>query len=102
MHRFIPDPGQPTAEPDPQRAEAIKKWIRDALHLPPDQTITLTEANCRDAGCPVMETTATLWTEHREPRVIRFTHPKVAITRLMVIQTLQEQRWLEGSSPLTP
>lgn len=86
-HRFIPEPN---AEPPAPRLDfvvAIKRWTTELLHLGPDATITVSELVCRDEGCPLVETAITVFDEEGT-RTWRFTRPKVALTKLMVQQTL--------------
>lgn len=86
-HRFVPDSD---AEPPPPRLDfvlAIKRWTADLLHLDPDATITVSELACRDEGCPLVETAITVF-DNEGTRTWCFTRPKIALTKLMVQQTL--------------
>jgi len=87
-HRFIPgpDPSTPVAF-NPEHATAIKRWTRDILRLPDDAIITVSEAACADAGCPLVETAVTVFDAHGT-RLWKFTRPRVAVTKLMLQQTL--------------
>lgn len=53
----MPLPGfQPV---DPERASRIgqvKDWVRAALGLPPEAHVMVTELQCREEGCPPIET----------------------------------------------
>ena len=93
-HRFIPSSGDATDGLDPSHAAAIKRWAADCLHLGPDDVVTVSELRCGDAGCPLVETVITVFGSGPARRwtLIR---PKVAVTRLMVQQTL-------ASAPATP
>ncbi|HRE80430.1 MAG TPA: hypothetical protein PLN52_05240 [Opitutaceae bacterium] len=91
MHRFIPDEAAPPFSAND--SAIIKSWIRDALGCGDDVPITLANAACRDPGCPVVETTVTVWWPHRSPQVIPFARPQAALTRLMIVQAVR------GSTP---
>lgn len=86
-HRFIPAPGDPGASPDPSHALAIKRWAVEILGLGEDDTVTVSELTCRDAGCPLVETSIIVFGVN-QTRQWKFVRPKVAVTRLMVHQTL--------------
>lgn len=91
-HRFIPLPETGTAvgaDPaaNPVHAQAIKRWTRELLRLADDEIVTVSEIACADAGCPLAETTVTVFSPGRT-RAWVFTRPKIAVTRLMVQQTL--------------
>jgi len=91
MHRFIPDEAVPPFPPGD--SAVIKAWIREALGGADDVPVTLTNTACRDPGCPVVETTFTVWWPQRPPQVIHFARPQAALTRLMIVQAIR------GSTP---
>jgi hypothetical protein len=91
-HRFLPSPETATSAesapvPDPGHTAAIKRWTHELLQLGDDEVVTVSEIACADAGCPLVETTVTVFSPGRT-RAWAFTRPKVALTRLMVQQTL--------------
>jgi hypothetical protein len=89
MHRFIPPADRPDAPAiDPTHAEAIKRWTRETLKLADDAVVTVTEIACADAGCPLVETVIAVFDERGKTRSWRFTRPRVAVTKMMVTQTL--------------
>jgi hypothetical protein len=88
MHRFIPDPGDPEPSPlDLSHTAAIKRWTTQILHLPADAVVHVAETTCRDAGCPLVETTVTVLAlgHTRRWRLVR---PRITVTKLMLQQTL--------------
>ncbi|HTJ77396.1 MAG TPA: hypothetical protein VL357_00205 [Rariglobus sp.] len=88
MHRFIPDPdGLTDSTLDPAHTAAIKRWTRDVLRLHEDAVITVSEIPCADAGCPLVETAVTVFDE-AGTRLWKFTRPRIAVTKLMLRQTL--------------
>jgi hypothetical protein len=90
VHRFIPPAGpDPASAPalDPAHAEAIKRWTRETLRLGGDDVVTVSELACLDAGCPLVETVVAVFGSGNT-RSWRFTRPRVAVTKMMVQQTL--------------
>lgn len=41
---------------DPAHLAAIKGWVAEALALPDDVTVMVTELRCTEPGCPPLET----------------------------------------------
>lgn len=89
MHRFIPKTdGDADALLDPKQLEAIKRWTRETLRLRDEAVITVTETACVDPGCPLLETIIAVFDEGMPTRAWRFTRPRAAVTKAMVMQTL--------------
>lgn len=86
-HRFVPDREEPADRLDPSHALAIKRWTFEFLELGEDDTVTVSELPCRDPGCPLVETSIVVFGRDRT-RQWKFVRPKIAVTRLMVRQTL--------------
>ncbi len=86
-HSFIPGEGDGANAPDPAHSAAIKRWTRAILKLDTEATITVSELACRDPGCPLLETVVTVF-EDPGTRQWRFTRPRIAVTKLMLQQTL--------------
>lgn len=42
--------------PDPAHLAAVKGWVAEALALPDDVTVMVTELRCTEPGCPPLET----------------------------------------------
>lgn len=84
-HHFAPNPEVDEARL--QHAVALKRWTRELLGLDEQVAVTVSEHDCRDPGCPLTETVVTVFAEGA-PRQWSFTRPKVALTRLMLQQTL--------------
>ena len=87
MHRFIPEHGATERSLNPEHTAAIKRWTSDILHLPADSVVTVNEIACADAGCPLVETAVTVFSE-TGARLWKFTRPRVAVTKLMLQQIL--------------
>ena len=92
MHRFtsIPSPEDGTRSGNNEHAIAIKRWTREVLKVADDAVITVAEFACSDAGCPLLETTISVFEEGRT-RSWKLTRPRIAVTKMMVQQTLQSQ-----------
>lgn len=90
MHSFIPPlPGDASAPAlDPTHTAAIKRWTREQLRLSDDVAVTVAETACVDPGCPLVETVVTVFDGPGQTRCWKFTRPRVAVTKLMVQQTL--------------
>lgn len=85
MHRFIPDPAA-TAR-NPEHAAAVRRWTAEILRLPADAVVTVADTPCLDPGCPLVETAVTVF-DDTGARAWTFTRPAVAVTRMMLQQTL--------------
>lgn len=92
-HSFIPVDGEPAS--DPSHTAAIKRWTSEILKLEADATLTVSELACRDPGCPLVETVVTVF-ESSGTRQWRFTRPRIAVTKLMLQQTLATLPRREG------
>ncbi len=92
-HLFIPSsdtrPDADASARDTTRDQvaAIKRWTTEILSLAPDDVITVNELNCRDTGCPVVETVVLVFAENTTMRW-RFERPACAVTRSMLALTL--------------
>jgi len=87
MHRFIPEPGSPAPSLNPEHTAAIKRWTRELLGLPADAVVSVHETACADTGCPLVETVVAVF-DDSATRTWTFTRPRVAVTKLMLQQTL--------------
>lgn len=86
-HTFIPVADESPSAPDPAHSAAIKRWTREILKLDTEATITVNELACRDPGCPLLETIVTVFSGSGTCQW-RFTRPRIAVTKLMLQQTL--------------
>ena len=90
MHHFIPF--SPKEENEGriklEHTQAIKRWTRELLRLGDDEVVTIVESPCRDEGCPLVETAIVVFSEKRATRSWKLTRPNVAVTKLMIHQTL--------------
>lgn len=93
-HMFIPalpsDAGDSIAErTSTEQLGAIKRWTRDYLGLVEDDVVIVDELNCRDPGCPVVETAVVVFAERCTMRW-KFERPGSAVTKTMLEQTLAQ------------
>ena len=96
MHHFPVPPSSATATATPAPvAAAVAQWARAALGLEATAVVFATEQACRDAGCPVVETTLTVLEPGRTRRW-RLAHPRGVVTKTMVQQTLTAPPWQTG------
>jgi hypothetical protein len=56
-------------------ADRIKIWTREALSLSDDAAVTVSEINCRDPGCPGVETVILVMIPKLPTRMIRIACP---------------------------
>lgn len=90
MHHFValPQADAPSnSGVDLQHTTAIKAWTRDYLKLPETSVVLVNEFACRDPGCPLLETIIVVF-EAEQSRTWTLTRPRVAVTKMMVQQTL--------------
>ena len=45
---------------DPEQSDRIKRWVREAWVLSSEATVMVTELECREPGCPPIETVLAL------------------------------------------
>ncbi len=91
LHRFIPlveGNADAARVVDPAQVEAIKRWTREVLRLGENDVVTVSEIACVDAGCPLVETVVAVFAAGGGTQSWRFTRPRVAVTKMMVMQTL--------------
>ncbi len=91
VHHFVALPSIETGSlpaVDPQHTLAIKRWTREFLKLPEDSVVSLHEFACSDAGCPLLETVISVFDPQRT-RTWKLTRPRVAVTKMMIQQTLK-------------
>jgi len=56
-------------------ANQMKTWVREALALSEDSVVTISEVNCRDPGCPDVETAILVMIPGLPTRMIRIARP---------------------------
>ncbi len=91
-HMFIPTLPDASGDSTTDRTSseqlgAIKRWTRDYLGLVEDDVVIVNELNCRDPGCPVVETAVVVFAERCTMRW-KFERPGFAVTKAMLEQTL--------------
>lgn len=89
MPSFIPnfDADPDDRPPVPAHAMAIKQWTRAYLKLSDDVAVTVTELNCADPGCPLLETVIVVF-EPGRTRKWKLHRPRAAVTKIMIQQAL--------------
>ena len=74
-----------------EKLRAIKDWTRAALNLSPDTTVLVSELECREDGCPPLETIIAVLAGPRS-RIERKVHVAVDdLTREMVVQLFSDE-----------
>ncbi len=101
---FIPDindsnPHTRFREPDAEQARAVKKWTAELLALNGDAVVTVSELDCNDPSCPIIETVIAVHESGRPRRFWSFARPKAAITKLMLAQAFASATGQLPSSP---
>jgi hypothetical protein len=69
---------------DPMVADRLKLWVATAMGLSDHDTIMLAELDCRDPGCPDLETVITVIRADRRQFVLRFPGPMACVTEAAV------------------
>jgi hypothetical protein len=90
VHHFIPLSADEATDGriKLEHTRAIKRWTREILRLAENDVVTVQESPCRDAGCPLVETMIAVLGDDLSRRVWKLTRPSVAVTKLMIQQTL--------------
>lgn len=91
-HLYIPvEPGvggdAPNRQTTTDQLTAIKRWTRECLGLEDDDVVLVQELNCRDPGCPMVETVVAVIAENCTMRW-RFERPGFAVSQTMLKQAL--------------
>jgi hypothetical protein len=66
--------------PDPAHLAAIKGWVSEALALPDDVTVMVTELRCAEPGCPPLETVIVLLRPSQPPEQRKLHKASAAIS----------------------
>ena len=69
---------------DPVVTDRVKLWVATAMSLSDCDTIMLAELDCRDPGCPDLETVITVIRADRRRFVLRFPGPMARVTEAAV------------------
>jgi hypothetical protein len=81
--------GRKPAQTDKLRA--IKEWTREALGLPPDTSVLVSELTCKEEGCPPLETIIAVL-KGPQQRIERKVHVAVAdLTRELVCKLFESE-----------
>ena len=65
---------------DPVVTDRVKLWVATGMGLSDRDTIMLAELDCRDPGCPDLETVITVIRADRRQFVLRFPGPMARVT----------------------
>jgi hypothetical protein len=65
----------------PEQAERVKEWARACWHLPADTTVMVTELECREPGCPPIETVIALLEGPGRRRQYKIHKPAAEVSR---------------------
>jgi hypothetical protein len=65
---------------DAARAAAIKGWMLEALRLPADTPLMVTELRCSEEGCPPLETVIAVLDTPGSPRQFKLHKPLAEVT----------------------
>ncbi|HEX3867032.1 MAG TPA: hypothetical protein VHV78_09775 [Gemmatimonadaceae bacterium] len=71
------------------KSRLVKQWVREALALPPDVTIIVSELACSEPGCPPVETVIALLYERGDHRQLKIDRALTDVSRADVESTLQ-------------
>jgi hypothetical protein len=72
-----------------EKLRAIKEWTREALRLPVETAVLVSELECKEAGCPPLETIIAVLCGPQQ-RIERKLHIAVAeLTREAVLQLFE-------------
>ncbi len=66
----------------------IKAWVREALALSDDTTLTITELACRDDGCPDIETVIGIFHNDKPTQTLRVHLPLGELTHADVLNAI--------------
>ena len=72
--------------PKPERARHIKEALREALSLPDDTTVTVTELACLEEGCAPIETVIALLRADAPPLQHKLHKPTDAVDAEDLVQ----------------
>lgn len=79
----------PTRQTTPDQLAAIKRWTRECLGLTDEDVVFVHELNCRDPGCPMVETVVAVIAEKCIMRW-KFERPGFAVTQAMLKMALAQ------------
>ena len=89
MHNLIPSTDD-RAQIDPTHTQAIKSWVAEELDLGEDDVVSVLEAGCVDAGCPLVETTIAVFGADGSTRSWKLTRQRYAVAKFIVKQALAQ------------
>ena len=89
MHDLIPSTDD-RAQIDPAHTQAIKSWVAEELDLGEDDVVSVLEAGCVDAGCPLVETTIAVFGADGSTRSWKLTRQRYAVAKFIVKQALAQ------------
>jgi len=54
---------QKKTKTDPKKMQQLKNWIYELLRLEPEVSVSLSQLQCKEPGCPPVETAITILTD---------------------------------------
>jgi hypothetical protein len=63
------------------KSRQIKEWAREALALPAEATLMVSELACSEPGCPPLETVIAVLDDTDAPRHFKIHRPMTDVTR---------------------
>ena len=89
MHNLIPASDAKSGI-DPEHTQAIKSWVAEELDLGEEDVVSVLEAGCVDAGCPLVETTIAVFGADGSTRSWKLTRQRYAVAKFIVKQALAQ------------
>lgn len=74
---------------DPDSAARIKRWTREALALPEDAGVTVSEVDCADPACPGLETVIVVTAPGRPTQAFKARDSALVQTRPLIEAALK-------------
>jgi hypothetical protein len=73
---------------NPEHLQQLKRWISDFLDLPQDVTVSISQLQCHEPGCPPIETVIAIMTQ--PPHTCKIHAAPGDITQEMLTQALRQ------------
>jgi hypothetical protein len=86
------------SKPSREQVATVKSWARELLPIAPDATLMVTELECREEGCPSVETVIAALVEGQSPQQWKLHKSIATITRQDICQlcSLESQLGIRG------
>lgn len=66
----------------------LKAWVRAELGLDDDVTVTVSELECTEPGCPPVETAITIFAPGEQPLLVKVAKPVADLERMDLVASL--------------